>query len=146
MLYMSRRFQREQARSLFYSTLSEVSENGGFRGVKTQMASMQTWQPQGGVLIAVHESRSGHTYRSLHMQWASCSAYLDTLEIQWEQTLKTNTILFPCYSISNHKYWPKGMFPVEYVCVCFSIFLCVQILQSEDILEKWGHFGPSSKS
>lgn len=38
--------------------------NRGVRGVKTQMASTQTWQPQSRVLIASYESRSGHTCRS----------------------------------------------------------------------------------
>lgn len=84
-------------KSLLPSSMSEVfleeKKNGGLRGVKTQMASTQTRQPRSRVLIAVHESRSGHTYRSC----SGRQSYIKDTQVG-------------CFPWCESKTFPKGLF------------------------------------
>lgn len=59
--------------SLHYC-MCEFLENRKFRGVKTQMASTHIWQPPSSVLIAEHESCSGHI-QILHSDWPALSSW-----------------------------------------------------------------------
>lgn len=79
-----------------FQSAKEVFFYFGNGGVKTQMASTQTWQPQCWLLHMSH-AQVTHTDPAQQMSLPIC---LDTLGIQWE--IRVTVIYFPFISKSHN--------------------------------------------